>query len=289
MKQGLRALVWLGGICLTLYLLVCLTVYWRQQSMLFASAHAMPVPTDWQPTAGANAEQVLLSGHCGQVHAVRWFTEHPRGTILMFHGNAESLASINDYAYAFLNLDYNLVAWDYPGYGKSTPCRFSQTELLDDAEQVYQWLAKQESPENIVLFGYSLGTALAVHTAIKHRENPVYLVAGYDSMANVAADNMPTWLPVKALIKYPLPAIEWVPQLKQAVYMIHGDHDALIRPERAEKLADSSPNIHLEWVEGAGHTSDSLFFYRNAWLARLLPQRTTAKTDKTNEHRTNSP
>ncbi|MFW5432024.1 MAG: alpha/beta hydrolase, partial [Methylophilaceae bacterium] len=123
--------------------------------MLFPSYAAKAIPIDWQPK-GKNSQQAMISGSCGKLHVAIWRTPKAKGTIMMFHGNAESLASIDDYAYAFHELGYDLMAWDYPGYGKSTDCWFSQDTLLTDAETAYQWLAAKEKPENIHLFGYSV-------------------------------------------------------------------------------------------------------------------------------------
>jgi uncharacterized protein len=256
---------------LLLYIGLCGLVYFKQKSMLFPSDRAQPVPAHWQPT-GENASQAIINSSCGSISVAVWRVKQARGTIMMFHGNGESLASINDYAYAFTNLGYNLMTWDYPSYGQSSTCWFSQAQLLNDAESAYQWLATQEKPEKIVIFGYSLGTGIALSVAAHHQQNPVFLVAGYDSLTNVAKDNMPAFIPIDLLMRYPLDTAAWVKAIKQPIYMIHGEDDQLIKPEHAAALADkSNGKIKVEWVKHAGHTDDSLFVYRNQWLKKLLP------------------
>ena len=257
---------------LVLYLAACSVIYYKQKSILFPAQYAQPVPADWQPTAGDSQTQALIAGNCGKLHVALWRIKNAKGTIMMNHGNGESLASINDYAYAFHALGYNLMAWDYAGYGRSTDCWFSQNDLLNDAESAYQWLASQEKPEKIFIFGYSIGTGVALSVAAHHQQNPVFLVAAYDSLTNVANDKLPRIVPVSMLTRYPMNTGVWVSAIQQPIYLIHGDQDNLIKPERAKMLvAHAQGKAHLEWVQGAGHADDALFNYRNQWLKKLLP------------------
>jgi uncharacterized protein len=254
------------------YLLACGALYFMQKSMLFPAQYTQIVPADWQPTAGDSASQAFINGNCGKLHVAHWQIKNAKGTLMMNHGNGESLASINDYAYAFHALGYNLMTWDYPGYGQSTDCWFSQAELLDDAERAYQWLAAQEKPEKIFIFGYSLGSGVALSVAAQHPQNPVFLVAAYDSLLDIAKQKMPPLVPVSFLMRYPMQTQTWIAAIKQPIYVIHGTQDQLIAPQRAQALVQKSQaKINIEWVQNAGHTDDALFLYRNQWLKKLLP------------------
>ena len=255
-----------------LYVGACSLLYYKQKQMLFPAYLAKPVPTNWQPTAGDSQLQAMINGNCGKLHVALWKINHAKGTIIMFHGNGESLASIDEYAYAFHNLGYNLMAWDYPGYGRSSDCWFSQNDFLDDAESAYQWLATQENPNKIFIFGYSVGTGIALFVASKHPQNPVFLVAAYDALVNVASENTYAFIPVKWLMRYPLDTQVWLNAIKQPIYIIHGELDTLIRPARVKQLVENAKGkAKVEWVKDAEHTDESLFLYRNQWLKRLLP------------------
>jgi len=261
-----------GLVLLAIYAGICIFLYFAQKQMLFPAYLTKPVPADWQPTAGDSHVQAMISGNCGKLHVAIWKINHAKGTLMMFHGNGESLASIDEYAYAFNALGYNLMAWDYPGYGRSTDCWFSQTDLLDDAEGAYQWLASQENPQRIFIFGYSVGTGIALSVASKHQQNPVFLVAAYDSLLNVARENTYAFVPVGLIMRYPLDTQGWIETIKQPIYMIHGAADKLIHPSRAKQLvANAKGNAKIELVKNTGHTDDSLWIYRNQWLKRLLP------------------
>lgn len=265
----LKALLWIIGLIAIIYLIVCIAVYAMQKNILFPTDMVKPVPSNWQPR-GENSQQAMIAGNCGELHVAIWRIPDAKGTLMMHHGNGESLASIDEYVYAFHDLGYNLMAWDYPGYGKSTDCWFSQDMLLADAENAYQWLAKQENPDNIHQFGYSLGTGIALSVASRHQQNPIYLVAAYDSLTNVAIDAMPSFVPVRMIFRYPMKTNQWIAMIKQPIYVIHGTHDHIIRPQHAQSLVEQS-KAKVEWVNNAGHADDSLFAYRNQWLKRLLP------------------
>ena len=257
---------------LAIYVVVCGFLYIKQKQLLFPAYLTKPVPADWQPTAGDSHVQAMISGNCGKLHVAIWEINNAKGTLMMFHGNGESLASIDEYAYAFHQLGYNLMAWDYPGYGRSTDCWFSQNDLLGDAESAYQWLAKQEKPERIFIFGYSVGTGIALSVASKHQQNPVFLVAAYDSLLNVARENTYAFVPVSLIMRYPLDTQQWLDTIKQPIYIVHGEADKLIRPSHAKQLVKNAHGkAKIEWVKNTGHTDDSLWLYRNQWLKRLLP------------------
>lgn len=231
----------------------------------------MPVPADWQPT-GDNSQQALIDGSCGELHVVIWRTPNAKGTLMMFHGNGESIASVNASVSEFHQLGYNLMAWDYPGYGKSTNCWSNQEMLLEDAETAYQWLASIEKPENIHMLGYSLGTGIALSVAANHQHNPVYLIAAYDSLSNVVKDKIAMLIPVNFLLRYPMQTQGWVAAIQQPIYLLHGSADTLIRPARAQALVrEADGKAHLKLIEDAGHAGETLFICRSHWLKRLLP------------------
>lgn len=259
------------GLFIAGYLMLSIAIYAIQKHLLFPSHATKTVPEDWAPT-GDNSEQALLNGSCGKLHAAIWRTPNAKGTLMMFHGNGESLASLGDYVHDFHHLGYNLMSWDYPGYGQSDDCWFNQDMLLADAETAYQWLSKQEDAKKIYLFGYSIGTGIALSVAAKHQQNPVFLVAAYDAITNIATDRFTDRLPFDMLLPFTLETKQWLPTIQQPVYLIHGLKDQIIRPARARALVQNAKGkIKAEWVENASHASDTLFNYRNRWLKRLLP------------------
>ena len=85
-----------------------------------------------------------------------------RGTLLFFHGNAGNISHRLDSIRLFHDLDLNVLIFDYRGYGQSDG-KASEQGSYRDADAAWNYLVqeKQTSPHNILLFGRSLGAAIA--------------------------------------------------------------------------------------------------------------------------------
>ncbi|HEY8117883.1 MAG TPA: alpha/beta fold hydrolase [Methylophilaceae bacterium] len=242
-----------------------------QKRMLFPAYMAPVVDTTWQPTAGDLQEQAMIAGQCGKLHVASWRLKQSRGTVMIFHGNGESMVSVQIQAQKFLDLGYSVMGWDYPGYGKSDDCWFSEHDLLKDTETSYQWLLKHESDSRIVFYGRSMGSGLALYIASKHPGHRVLLVSPYDSLLSVAKDNEPFIMPVGLLMRYPLSAVQWIGKVRGDIHAIHGTADALIKPEHAIALMKAAKgNADIEWIKGAGHIDITKFEQSNRWLTKQL-------------------
>jgi len=250
---------------------MCGWIYARQQTMLFP-AHAAPVMgSEWRPTVGANIQETLLNGSCGQLHAAMWKGPDSKGVVLVFHGNAENLVTVEDQVADFHRMGYSVAAWDYPGYGRSDGCWFNEQDLLRDADVAFGWVQQQAGAKPITLYGRSIGSAFALYIASRHPVHKVLLVSPYDSLANVGRDHMPPYIPVSWLIRYPLQADEWISRVKIPVHAIHGLQDTLIAPERAQLLMQhAGNNADITWVENAGHRASELFAASPQWLEQHL-------------------
>lgn len=258
----------LARLALAAYVVLCTAIYYFQASLIFPAQLSQPVPANWKPTLGNASEEVLLDGSCGKLHAVIWKNTDTKNMLMYFHGNAESIASVQSRIPAMLQLGYGMMAWDYPGYGRSLACRFSEDNLLQDADLAYRWLANRMPQKNIVIFGSSVGSGLALYVASRHPGHPVLLVAPYDALVNVARDHMPFFIPVSLLIRYPLRAEQWIGRIDAPVHVIHGLADTIISPERARALLrHAKANASVEWVENAGHNDAILIEKSFRWLA----------------------
>lgn len=268
-----KLLTWLLLLALLTYASLCGWVYYRQQVMLFPAHRAPQIEESWQPTAGSLVRQAMLEGSCGDLHAVFWDIPDSRGVVMVFHGNAENLMTVEKQVAEFHSLGYAVMAWDYAGYGRSTNCWFDEQDLLHDADTAFLWAQQLVEQKPITLYGRSIGSALALYVASHESVNKVLLVSPYDSLANVGKDHMPAYIPVEWLILYPLPAHEWIAQVHEPIYAIHGLKDTLILPERAQALMrHAGRNAKITWVKDAGHRASDLFGPSNRWLEKHLTQ-----------------
>ena len=127
---------------------------------------------------------------------------HVRGTVLLFHGNAELALDRTDLARAFSRQGFRAVLAEYPGYGTRTG-RLNQDAIVDDAVALYRVVRARFAQEPIELAGVSLGSGVAVQVAarVEHNEAPsrLVLLTPYLSIPKTAALALP-YLPARYLV-----------------------------------------------------------------------------------------
>ena len=125
-------------------------------------------------------------------------------TVLMCHGNGGNLMHLLDSLELFHNLGLNCLAFDYRGYGNSGG-RPTEAGTYLDAQAAYDWLtgAKGIPPEQIILFGRSLGGSIAAHLAGRVQAAGLVIESAFTSFPDVAAGFYP-YLPVRLFARFPV-------------------------------------------------------------------------------------
>lgn len=159
--------------------------------------------------------------------------------IVFFHGGADSPEQRAIRFIALLSSGYGVLAPHFRGYGQSsgTP---SERGLLQDAEAIYEFCEGQYQHEQIVLWGFSLGSAVAVDLASKRKVAALILEAAFTSLADVAKHWIPH-LPVQLLLRDQFRAIETISAITAPVLMIHGRADRDVPINLAERLFERAP------------------------------------------------
>jgi fermentation-respiration switch protein FrsA (DUF1100 family) len=190
-----------------------------------------------------------------------WYLVPPKAhhAMLYCHGNA---GDIRDWVHAappFIEAGCALFIFDYRGYGRSQG-KPSEEGLYRDGEAAWEWLQKRAEKEGLPasILGKSLGSAVAIHAAIKNPPTSLILDSAFTSMREVVAANAP-WIPGAAIP--PLyESIERVPALTCPVLVIHGGRDTLVPLAHGHRIYDRllAPK-RLMVIEEAGHNDISLF------------------------------
>lgn len=123
---------------------------------------------------------------------------HPRGTVVYCHGNAENIGSCAHLAPEFFRRGFNLLLWDYRGYGRSAG-RPSEKGLYDDARAAFDAAAEMSGSLPIVVYGISLGSAVAIHLATERPAAALIVEGAFASAADVAQRWYPS-LPLDRLL-----------------------------------------------------------------------------------------
>ena len=148
-------------------------------------------------------------------------------TLLIFHGNAGDLSN-RIYKLNELNkLEINILLISWRGFSgnKGSP---TEKNLYKDAEAAIKWLNKKNVSNNqIILYGESLGTGVAVEMAKKNDFNSIILESPFTSIENSAKIYYP-YLPVRYLLKDRYDSISKIKMVKSPIMIMHGEKDDVV-------------------------------------------------------------
>lgn len=248
------------------YVLVCIVMYIAQPRMLY-----FPSPTlDTTPRDASLAyEDVSLTCEDGtKIHA--WYipADSARATLIFCHGNAGNISHRLESISQFHRLGLSVLIFDYHGYGDSEG-KPGEQETYQDAEAAWKYLAETKgiSPDSIIIFGRSLGGAVAVWLAAHHQPKALVVESSFTSIVDVAAHYYP-FLPVRLLARVDYDSQKLIGQIEVPVLIIHSPDDDLIPFKLGRKLFESAnePKQFLK-IHG-GHNAgylDSDDVYMQGW------------------------
>lgn len=202
-----------------------------------------------------NAEEITLTSADGE-RLIAWHVP-PQGSrplVLYFHGNAGALNLRADRFRGLTQDGTGLLALSYRGYGGSTG-RPSEAGLIADARAAYDFAAARVPAGRIVLWGESLGTAVALALAAERPVGGVILDAPFTSAAAVAAA-VYWFIPVRWLMKDPFYSDRRIARVKAPLLVLHGERDTIVPIAFAEKLfaLAAEPKRFVRYPEG-GHVN----------------------------------
>lgn len=173
--------------------------------------------------------------------------------ILYFHGNAGNLGDRSHKFAAFAADGFGVLAISYRGYSGSAG-KPSETGLLLDADAALQFLLDQGySEKNIILFGESLGSGVAVQLAAKHSFSAIILESPFSSIVGVAQKTY-WFVPVNLLLKDKFESIKFLPKIYSPILIFHGTKDPIVLYSEGKRLFDAATAPKkLITIEGAGH------------------------------------
>lgn len=197
-----------------------------------------PDPSRISPAAAglAGVEEHLLDVSDG-VKLVTWQAAAQPGqpTLLYFHGNAGGLVNRAGRFARYRAIGYGLFAVSYRGYSGSTGSP-SESANFGDAILAYEVLrGRGVAPEDIVVYGESLGSGVAVALAAQRKVGALVLDAPYTSIVDVAAGQYP-FLPVRMLLTDRYESNVLIQHVGAPVLILHGARDSIIPVEMGRSL-----------------------------------------------------
>jgi hypothetical protein len=229
----MTALKWLLIVVSAGYASGLAVLFFMQRSFLFP----IPQTVRTAPEAAGfpEAEEHVLTTADGE-KVILWHVParpgHP--VVLYFHGNGDFLAGFFGRFREMISDGTGIVALSYRGYAGSSG-RPSERGLLQDAAAAYAFTSARYSADRIVIWGFSLGTGVAVALAAEQPLSKLILEAPYTSLADVAASAFP-FAPVRWLMRDPFHSDQRIARVAVPLLVMHGGRDATIPVGLGERL-----------------------------------------------------
>ena len=203
-----------------------------------------------------------------RLHA--WFipAENPRATVLFCHGNAGNISHRLDSIRLLHSLGLQVLIFDYRGYGKSEG-RPSEKGTYRDVDAAWHYLREVRglTEAGIIIFGRSLGAAVAADLASRTRPAAVILESAFTSVPDMAAEFYP-WLPVRLLSRYRYDNLGKVARIARPLLLVHSRQDEIIPFAHGERLFGRAREPK-QFLELTGGHNDAFLTSRKAYTHGL--------------------
>lgn len=259
MKSALvQVLVSLGFILFSIWLMLCLLLYFFQPRFVYYPLAGMAAAPD---QAGLAYEDVSLTSADGlTLHG--WYLPHPtpRATLLFLHGNGGNISHRLDKLQILHQLGLAVFIFDYRGYGRSEG-KPSEHGTYLDAEAAWQHLIRDRGipGRDIILYGESLGGAIAARLADRLEPGALVVESAFTSLTAMARHYYP-YLPAGLLAPIKYPTLEYIQGVGCPLLVIHSREDGLVPYEHARRLYEAA-GVSKAFLELSGDHNSA---YRNS-------------------------
>lgn len=234
---------------LSCYALGCGVAYWLQETLIF---HPSVLAKDYTFRFETDYEELYLEvAPDVHLHALHFKAENSKGIVFYVHGNAGSLQDWGNLSSLYLGLGYDLFMFDYRGFGKSDGKIKSQEQFFGDVQILYNYIKNQWDEKQIIVEGFSIGTATAAKIAVENNPRHLILKAPYYSLVHLIKSRHP-YLP-KRLLKYQFMTIDFLKQVRCPSTVFHGTVDELIPVSNAALLFKEVSSIDFVVIPDCLH------------------------------------
>jgi len=232
------------------------------KDLLLAPLYNLERKLTFKPTQGdygglpKGAERITFGKEFGFTLDGRFFKGSSKYTVLFFHGNRYNLTKFKAQYDFFTSSQLSFFTFDYPGYGESEGIP-SERALYGSARAAYSYLVYERkiSPHNLIVYGLSLGAALATEILTSQRANKFIAECPFTNtwaMAKHLYSFLPVWWGLPNRFRNDVK----FPTLTLPVFLFHGSKDLVTPWSCSKELYHSIPGPKVfELVEGAEHNN----------------------------------
>ncbi len=226
-------LKWMIIGAITLYLAALIYVYVAQRKFMYFPP-AEPIPE----TVFVGRIQPIDVAGVGQINSIYQPPPTDAAPVIMFiHGNGSAAHQYEDHYTAFTSWGAGYLGMEYPGYAANvgTP---NEDDIFKTALANYDFLiTKGIKPENIIIFGHSLGAAIALHVAKNRDSAGLVLASPFLSMEAMSRLQMP-FFPTSLVLKDKYRSDLRIGEISEPLLVLHGEMDELIPHSQGKALFD---------------------------------------------------
>ncbi len=232
------------------YSVIVLAACAMQRSLMYFPGKSLPdAPPPFTAVTMETQDGLTLTG---------WYappTAPQTGVVVYFQGNAGTLADRAPKVWPFLTEGYGVLLAGYRGYG-GNPGSPTEAGLIADGRAAVDYVLGQGVPrDQIVLFGESLGSGVAVPLAAADAYAALILEAPFTSAADVGQRAYP-FLPVKLLIQDRFDSMAVIDRIQAPLLVVHGENDRITPIVFGRRLFAAAPEPKTgHFLPGAGHNN----------------------------------
>jgi uncharacterized protein len=242
--------MWIAIVLFCAYAGLAALLYVSQRSLMYfpETVHTTPAQAGLP-----EAEEVPLVASDG-AHITAWYVapQDNKPVIVYFHGNGGALRLRAGRFKKLIGSGIGLVALEYRGYG-GNPGSPNERGLIDDGEAAYAFAAARYPTKQIVLWGESLGTSVAVAVAAEKPVGRMILEAPFTSAVAVAS--LRYWyMPVRLLMKDQFHSDRRIGKVTAPLLILHGVQDQVVPYAMGEQMFElaNQPKHIVRFLDG-GH------------------------------------
>ena len=200
-----------------------------------------------------------------------WFIPHRQAiaTLVWFHGNAGNISHrVENIKLLHDKVGINIFIFDYRGYGRSEG-DVSEEGTYRDGAAALEFVTKQlrVDTKNLILFGRSLGAAVAAETASRFESRALILETPFASIREMAKAVFPA-LPIGPFLQTRYNVLEKVQKVGVPLLVLHGDRDEIVPYEQGKKVFEAAREPKSFYtIRGANH-NDTVIVGGEAYFQR---------------------
>ena len=241
-------------ILITILVIIGVFLYCYQERLIFLNGKKLQRAFAFN--FSNNFQEIFLKTKDGQeINAVHFKLEKPKGVVLFCHGNSGNIEKWGTKVSFFLDYNSEVVIFDYRKYGKSTGC-FNETRMYSDALLMYDYLKSAFKEENIVVYGFSLGSTFAARIAAINNPKELILEAPFFNFMK-AVKFYSKFAPI-FLLKYKFRTDIDIVKVSSPITVFHGNKDKTTSFQDSKRLFELNPSVNNRFIEIDGGTHHNI-------------------------------